>query len=68
MPDTCSTESFSMKLKKQIFISAVILGGLVSLFTLSSCAKEETETTIEYYNLLDASGRQVNVSANVVNQ
>ncbi|MBO4647451.1 MAG: hypothetical protein J5806_04780 [Lentisphaeria bacterium] len=57
-----------MKLKKQIFISAVILGGLVSLFTLSSCAKEETETTIEYYNLLDASGRQVNVSANVVNQ
>ena len=57
-----------MKLKKQIFISAVILGGLVSLFTLSSCVKEETETTIEYYNLLDASGRQVNVSVDVVNE
>ena len=52
-------------MKKTISILAVVLGGTVSLFTLSSCAQEETETTIEYYNLLDASGRQVNVSANV---
>ncbi len=49
-------------MKKKIFIAAVILCGVVSLFTLSSCAKEKSETTILYYNLLDANGRQVNVS------
>jgi hypothetical protein len=49
-------------MKKKIFLAAVILGGMVSLLTLASCAKEESETTIVYYNLLDANGRQVNVS------
>jgi len=55
-------------MKKQIFILAVILVGVVSLFTLSSCAQEESETSIMYYNLLDANGRQVNVSANVTQE
>lgn len=67
-PGSCRNpvnRKFQTEMKKPIFILAVILGGIVSLFTLSSCAQEETETTIEYYNLLDASGRQVNVSANV---
>ena len=34
------------------------------LLALSSCAREETETTVVYYNLLDANGRQVNVRKN----
>ena len=56
---------FQPEMKKQIFILAAILGGIISLSTLSSCAKEETETSIVYYNLLDANGSQVNVSADV---
>ena len=55
-------------MKKQIFIFAVMLGGIASLFILSSCAKEENQTTIEYYNLLDANGRQVNISTNVTQE
>lgn len=38
---------------------------ILMLLILSSCAKEETKTSIMYYDLLDASGNQVNVSVNV---
>ena len=51
-------------MKKKLFSVAAIPGGILILFTFSSCVKEETETSIMYYNLLDANGNQVNVSVN----
>ena len=51
-------------MKKKLFSVAAILGGILILFSFSSCVKEETETSIMYYNLLDANGNQVNVSVN----
>ena len=46
----------------------MILGGFLVLITFSSCVEEKTETSIMYYNLLDASGNQVNVSVNTVQE
>ena len=46
----------------------MILGGLLVLVMFSSCVEEKTETSIMYYNLLDAGGNQVNVSVNTVQE
>lgn len=35
------------------------------LLLFSSCVQEESETTILYYNTLDANGQQVNVSVDM---
>ena len=51
-------------MKKKLFSGAAILGGILILFSFSSCVKEESETSVMYYNLLDANGNQVNVSVN----
>lgn len=49
-------------MNKKLFTVTAISGGILFLFTFSSCVKEESETSIMYYNFLDANGNQVNVS------
>lgn len=55
-------------MRKTISLLTMILGGFLVLITFSSCVEEKTETSIMYYNLLDASGNQVNVSVNTVQE
>lgn len=52
-------------MKKKITLLTVFPVAFLMLLILSSCAKEETKTSIMYYDLLDASGNQVNVSVNI---